>query len=279
MRMRGLEPPRPYGHTDLNRARLPIPPHPRALDSSRRDRFGHAARKPQRSRDVTVIMIRLLGLLLALALLALPAANGWRSDPRHGEALREVVVTLHSSPLAGRSTVAHRAAVDRQQARFASRLRESIPEATIRWRYRIVLNGAAVVLPERALSRLARLPGVETVDAGASYTAATVTDADVNRAARRWQAGLPNRGNGVKIAIIDDGIDQRHPYFAPGGIHDAGRGSPRARAPTRRRRSSSREHSHRRRLPGGSPASRSIRGNPSTARMSPESRRATPARS
>ena len=31
MRMRGLEPPRPYGHTDLNRARLPIPPHPRGV--------------------------------------------------------------------------------------------------------------------------------------------------------------------------------------------------------------------------------------------------------
>ncbi len=30
MRMRGLEPPRPERHTDLNRARLPIPPHPRA---------------------------------------------------------------------------------------------------------------------------------------------------------------------------------------------------------------------------------------------------------
>ena len=30
VRMRGLEPPRPKGHTDLNRARLPIPPHPRA---------------------------------------------------------------------------------------------------------------------------------------------------------------------------------------------------------------------------------------------------------
>jgi len=29
MRMRGLEPPRAYAHTDLNRARLPIPPHPR----------------------------------------------------------------------------------------------------------------------------------------------------------------------------------------------------------------------------------------------------------
>ena len=33
MRMRGLEPPRPERHTDLNRARLPIPPHPRAPDS------------------------------------------------------------------------------------------------------------------------------------------------------------------------------------------------------------------------------------------------------
>ncbi len=30
VRMRGLEPPRSFLHTDLNRARLPIPPHPRA---------------------------------------------------------------------------------------------------------------------------------------------------------------------------------------------------------------------------------------------------------
>src|SRR5215216_7151980 len=29
VRMRGLEPPRAFAHTDLNRARLPIPPHPR----------------------------------------------------------------------------------------------------------------------------------------------------------------------------------------------------------------------------------------------------------
>jgi hypothetical protein len=37
--MRGLEPPRPYGHTDLNRARLPIPPHPRAVAVYRRARL------------------------------------------------------------------------------------------------------------------------------------------------------------------------------------------------------------------------------------------------
>ena len=32
MRMRGLEPPRAFAHTDLNRARLPIPPHPRGAE-------------------------------------------------------------------------------------------------------------------------------------------------------------------------------------------------------------------------------------------------------
>jgi hypothetical protein len=35
MRMRGLEPPRTCIHTDLNRARLPIPPHPRANQQRR----------------------------------------------------------------------------------------------------------------------------------------------------------------------------------------------------------------------------------------------------
>ncbi len=41
VRMRGLEPPRTYIHTDLNRARLPIPPHPR--DAARRYRNRGAA--------------------------------------------------------------------------------------------------------------------------------------------------------------------------------------------------------------------------------------------
>lgn len=31
--MRGVEPPRPCGHKNLNLARLPIPPHPQATES------------------------------------------------------------------------------------------------------------------------------------------------------------------------------------------------------------------------------------------------------
>ncbi len=35
MRMRGLEPPPDFSDTDLNRARLPIPPHPRAAEQAK----------------------------------------------------------------------------------------------------------------------------------------------------------------------------------------------------------------------------------------------------
>ena len=162
-------------------------------------------------------MIRLLGLLSALALLALPLMGGSSAAPAENTTFREVVVTLESPPLAGRNDAAHRVVIDREQARFASALRTAIPEAEIHWRYRVVLNGAAVVVPERSLSRLSRLPNVKAVDSGASYTVATVTAADAERATRRWRAGLPNRGDGVKIGIIDDGVDQRHPYLSPAG--------------------------------------------------------------
>ena len=43
------------------------------------------------------------------------------------------------------------------------------------------------------------------------------TAADVAKAAATWSTGLTNQGAGIKIAIIDDGVDQTHPYFAPAG--------------------------------------------------------------
>ena len=95
MRMRGLEPPRGCPHTDLNRARLPIPPHPRAersvagrdLRADGRLRAYHEAPAPPRPL--------LLGLTAVVALLV--AAGG--ASARSGRAgstsgLVEVVVTL-----------------------------------------------------------------------------------------------------------------------------------------------------------------------------------------
>ena len=163
-------------------------------------------------------MIRVSGLLCAFALLLLPAAGTADGSPTPA-GTDEVVVTLASPPLAGRTGPARRAAresVDREQARFAAALREAIPSARIRWRYRVVLNGAAVVVPRSSIPVLRALPGVESVDSGAAYPLAAAT-ATTASGAGRWQTGLSNQGAGMKIGIIDDGVDQSHPYFSPVG--------------------------------------------------------------
>ena len=78
-----------------------------------------------------------------------------------------------------------------------------------------MLNGLAVVLLPSDVARLRGLPGVRDVTAGARY--ATARDVSMTAAApgtAGWSPGLLNQGSGVKIAIIDDGVDQAHPYFS-----------------------------------------------------------------
>ena len=148
-----------------------------------------------------------------------PAASAPASERSSGNN-SEVIVTLASPPVAGRTGAsgrAARAAIDSEQARFAGALHEAIPSAQIRWRYRLVVNGAAVVVPTSALRRLQALPGVREVDAGATYAVGKADPAKVAKAAATWSTGLTNQGAGTKIAIIDDGVDQTHPYFAPAG--------------------------------------------------------------
>ena len=66
----------------------------------------------------------------------------------------EVVVTLKSPPLAtfGRSLLSARRAsylrsIESQQAVVSARIEQAIPSSRIRWRYKLVANGLAVVLP------------------------------------------------------------------------------------------------------------------------------------
>src|SRR5262245_26016174 len=130
MRMRGLEPPRPERHTDLNRARLPIPPHPRTRDSSRRR---ESRSQPVRPFGVTVTMTRVLGAVCLIVLLSLPTVSPGAQAAAATGPRTEVVVTLSAPPLAGRTSPSAQAEVDREQARFAAALRARIPSAAIRW--------------------------------------------------------------------------------------------------------------------------------------------------
>jgi subtilisin family serine protease len=162
------------------------------------------------------------GLLICLlALLVLPAGAAGNGRASGDGELVEVVVGLAQQPLAvtrwqaGRGLQAR--TLRRAQSSLESRIAEAVPGAHVRWRYRLVANGMAVVLPRAQLGRLTALPGVTQVYPSVRYRPRLDRSPGQIGARTLWGEGLPNAGQGMKIAIIDEGIDQTHPFFSPAG--------------------------------------------------------------
>jgi subtilisin family serine protease len=161
-------------------------------------------------------------LILSLCVLALATGSARADGPAApaGE-LVEVVVGLEQRPLATTRWLAGAGAQRRTlaaaQTAVARRIESAVPGATIRWRYRLVANGMAVVLPRTQLDRLTSLPGVATVYPSVRYRTQLDRGPQQIGAPALWGAGLENSGQGIKIGIIDEGIDQTHPFFSPAG--------------------------------------------------------------
>ncbi len=193
----------------------------------------------------------LLPLALALtAVFALLAEGSAAAPPRPSGKLVEVVVTLprpalavevaHNRTLAAAARRSHSVAVRAPaavsylrtlaaaQRTLAARLAVSIPAARIGWHYGVALDGVSVVLPASDLARLRALPGATvwpTVtyhalrDTPASSAAATADPGpSLIGATALWGQSLATAGQGLKIGLVDDGIDQAHPYFKPSGF-------------------------------------------------------------
>ena len=159
-------------------------------------------------------------LLLPLALLAgLAISVGSQSGPSIGtpSEAAQVLVALESRPLAYGGGPRAAARLDAEQRRFEAALHVRLPTAAVHWRYRLVANGVSVVLPAAELPRLAGLPGVREVFPPTTYRTLAGPDAATIRARALPEAALPNAGAGMKIGIIDDGVDQRHRFFDPTG--------------------------------------------------------------
>ena len=75
----------------------------------------------------------------------------------------------------------------------------------------------AVVVPRSQLGRLASLPGVDRVYPSVRYRTQLDRSPQQIGAPALWGPGLTTAGQGMKIAIIDEGIDQTHPFFSPAG--------------------------------------------------------------
>jgi subtilisin family serine protease len=106
--------------------------------------------------------------------------------------------------------------LDSSQRALQSRIHRRIPRAQVRWRFGVVLNGFAVVVPRSQLATLSRTAGVQVWPSISYHTLLDRTPPLIG-APTVWGPTLATAGEGIKIAIVDDGIDQTHPFFAPAG--------------------------------------------------------------
>ena len=81
-----------------------------------------------------------------------------------------------------------------------------------------MLNGLAVVAPADAAARIAAIPGVREVQQSVRYHRTLYQSPQVIGAPQVWGPTLATAGNGIKIGVIDDGVDQSHPFFSPAGF-------------------------------------------------------------
>jgi minor extracellular serine protease Vpr len=119
---------------------------------------------------------------------------------------------VHSS-----SSRRYLARLARSQRAAAAQLKQAIPAARISYRYRVVLDAFAVSLPVRKLPALVRLSFVTKVSPASRYRLTTNRSPGLIGADTIWGT-LGDRGEGVKIAVVDDGVDQTNPFFSPTGF-------------------------------------------------------------
>jgi len=162
-------------------------------------------------------MTRALALSLLVAALALAGGAVDRAPTAAAGDRSQVVVLLRSPALAFAGGLAAERRIDAEQQRFETALHESVPGAAVHWRYRLVANGVSVVLPSRDVPRLSGLAGVREVFAPTTYHVLAGPDATTIRARELPAADIPNAGAGIKIGIIDEGVDQTHRFFDPTG--------------------------------------------------------------
>jgi subtilisin family serine protease len=136
-------------------------------------------------------------------------------DPGAGEtAAGRYFVMLPGSTVAGRATLASVRASQRGAMDAVTR-----SGGTVLFRYGRLMNGFSALLPTGEAARLAARPDV------ASVTPVGVIERDIDSsvpfigAKGAWQR-LGLKGKGVKVAIVDTGIDYTHAAFGGAGTRD-----------------------------------------------------------
>jgi minor extracellular serine protease Vpr len=116
--------------------------------------------------------------------------------------------------------VAYRRHLENEHAAFRSFLQSRAPAAEVVREYFAVLNGVAVRLNGVSIAALASGPGVRTVAPSALYKPTMNISTELIRATDAWNnlGGQAAAGRGIRVAVIDSGIDVSHPFFSDTGL-------------------------------------------------------------
>lgn len=108
-----------------------------------------------------------------------------------------------------------------ERAAFKAWLRTNAPKARVTKEFDVAVNAVGVKLGGTSLALLRSAPGVRFVEAQGVFTPLAHEDPDLEliKGVEAWSAvgGEAEAGRGVKVAIIDSGIDVTHPCFDDAG--------------------------------------------------------------
>jgi len=112
-------------------------------------------------------------------------------------------------------TSQRRAKMEERLSRFENRLKRISPRIVRRRRFTGLLNGMSVEMPRGYLSRIRSMPEVLSIVPNRRYHFSLTRSNDLMNAPLIWQlvGGQDVAGQGIKIGIIDTGIDHTHPMF------------------------------------------------------------------
>ena len=142
-----------------------------------------------------------------------------RSRPRSSESrVLTARVKARRLDLASPTSAGYVRSLATAQRPLAARITTTIPRRERHLALPGRPDGLAVYLPRADLARLAATPGVAQGLAERHLPAAARPQpAADRRAADVGQPTFSTAGNGIKIGIVDDGVDQAHPFFNPAG--------------------------------------------------------------
>jgi subtilisin family serine protease len=152
------------------------------------------------------------GLTRVVVQLAPPPLAAWSSDRSLASSARTQHLNVHSA-----SARAYLAQLARVQAAAVAQVRAAIPQASVQERFRILLDGFAVQLPVRALPRLYRVSAVAKIFPSLAYFATMDRGPSVIHATD-LEAATGDKGQGIKIAVVDTGVDSTSPFLNPAGF-------------------------------------------------------------